>query len=120
MSNIEKAAREIYRQLYPGPICTHDSKRTPESDLREHDLAYEAWDRGKEGYAPGVICRKAAQRLADAGLLAPDTRPAPCHNHKPVQHRDNKPPWCKQCGLTAGGETPLSRADLLDPRKDTA
>lgn len=44
-----------------------------------------------------------------------DPRKDGCEIHKPVQHRDNKPPWCKQCGLTAGGETPLSRADRLDP-----
>lgn len=29
-----------------------------------------------------------------------------CENHKPVQHRDGKPPWCKKCGLTEGGNKP--------------
>lgn len=31
------------------------------------------------------------------------------HDHRPVQHRDGKPPWCKVCGLTEDGETPASR-----------
>lgn len=22
----------------------------------------------------------------------------PCANHKPVQHRDGRPPWCNACG----------------------
>ena len=22
----------------------------------------------------------------------------PCQEHNPVQHRDQKPPWCKECG----------------------
>jgi len=30
------------------------------------------------------------------------------HNHKPVQHRDGKPPWCPTCGLTADGNEPVS------------
>lgn len=29
--------------------------------------------------------------------------------HKPVQHRDGKPPWCKECGLTAAGTVPMSK-----------
>lgn len=31
-----------------------------------------------------------------------------CEDHRPVQHRDARPPWCNQCGLTAGGAKPLS------------
>lgn len=34
-----------------------------------------------------------------------------CSNHKPVQHRDGKPPWCKECGLTANNTIPKSRFD---------
>ena len=26
--------------------------------------------------------------------------------HRPVQHRDRKPPWCRECGRTADG-TPI-------------
>lgn len=30
----------------------------------------------------------------------------PCGNHYPVQHRDNKPPWCYLCRLTVDWENP--------------
>lgn len=29
-----------------------------------------------------------------------------CADHRPVQHRDGKLPWCRACGLTKTGETP--------------
>ena len=32
-----------------------------------------------------------------------------CSNHRPIQHRDGKPPWCRICGLTADGKEPISR-----------
>lgn len=41
----------------------------------------------------------------------------PEHDHKPVQHRDGKPPWCKLCGLTADGKTPISRFDKKESKK---
>lgn len=28
------------------------------------------------------------------------------HNHKPTNHRDGKPRWCDECGLTGDGQTP--------------
>ena len=31
------------------------------------------------------------------------------HDHKPVQHRDGKQPWCNHCGLTGNGNIPKSR-----------
>ncbi|WP_291053703.1 hypothetical protein [Herbiconiux sp.] len=31
------------------------------------------------------------------------------HHHRPVQHRDGKPPWCNACGLTASHAVPVSR-----------
>ena len=34
-----------------------------------------------------------------------------CPDHRPVQHRDGKPPWCKTCGLTARGTRPIGRLD---------
>lgn len=34
-----------------------------------------------------------------------------CSDHKPVQHRDGKPPWCKECGLTKDFRTPHSLFD---------
>lgn len=32
-----------------------------------------------------------------------------CDQHKPVQHRDGKPPWCRACGKTAANTVPNSR-----------
>jgi hypothetical protein len=34
--------------------------------------------------------------------------PVLCPVHKPVQHRDGKPPWCPVCGLDATGRVPVS------------
>lgn len=31
-----------------------------------------------------------------------------CGKHEPVQHRDGKPPWCEECGLTEAYEKPKS------------
>jgi hypothetical protein len=41
--------------------------------------------------------------------------PVEHHDHQPVQHRDGKPPWCNECGLTAQGEVPVSRIGKLKP-----
>ena len=30
----------------------------------------------------------------------------PCKHHRPVQHRDGKPPWCYLCRLTADWKDP--------------
>ena len=60
---VEAVAREVYRRLHPGRILTHDFKRTPESDAREADAAYAAWDAGREGWAPGRTCREIAARV---------------------------------------------------------
>lgn len=35
------------------------------------------------------------------------------HEHKPVQHRDGKPPWCNTCGMTAGYLVPVSSFDQM-------
>jgi len=53
----ERLARELYRRIYPGNVNTHDSKRTDASDAAEFDRAYETWDAGDEGRAPGTTCR---------------------------------------------------------------
>ena len=29
-------------------------------------------------------------------------QPPPCPNHREVQHRDGKPPWCPDCGWNRG------------------
>lgn len=36
-------------------------------------------------------------------------RASACPDHKPVQHRDGKEPWCKACGTNAAGTFPSSR-----------
>lgn len=41
------------------------------------------------------------------------------HDHRPVQHRDGKPPWCKVCGLTTEGLEPVSRLSGRPPSEDT-
>ena len=38
-------------------------------------------------------------------------RAAPCADHRPVQHRDARPPWCNTCGLTESGEAPTGPLD---------
>lgn len=44
-----------------------------------------------------------------------------CGDHKPVQHRDRLPPWCKACGLTADFAFPTRKdykvADNLNIKK---
>lgn len=35
----------------------------------------------------------------------------PCPEHRPVQHRDGKTPWCSLCGLTKEGLRPVSKLD---------
>lgn len=34
--------------------------------------------------------------------------PPVCWSHKPVQHRDGKPPWCPACGRTKDRSIPVS------------
>ncbi|WP_208301155.1 hypothetical protein [Mycobacterium sp. DL440] len=65
-------ARELYRRLYPGPIGTHDHYRTPESDLAENDRAYQAWDEGRQGYAPRLICTEVAEHVASVLMALPN------------------------------------------------
>lgn len=57
---------------------------------------------------PIEIATADAQLVTDAngnvsislGSQAPDlpSDEQACTNHKPVQHRDAKPPWCEACG----------------------
>ncbi len=37
-------------------------------------------------------------------ILSDDPAPVDCSDHKPVQHRDRKRPWCNRCGRAANGE----------------
>lgn len=46
--------------------------------------------------------------LYEASLDDIPPKPA-CADHKPVQHRDGKEPWCKACGLNAKGTEASSR-----------
>ncbi|MGX9348141.1 hypothetical protein [Microbacterium sp. KNMS] len=50
------------------------------------------------------VARHRGQEEGAAAVLA-------CESHRPVQHRDGKPPWCNSCGLTAAGHQPSSRFD---------
>jgi hypothetical protein len=34
---------------------------------------------------------------------------APGHDHRPVQHRDGRNPWCNTCGLDMNRNTPSGR-----------
>lgn len=34
---------------------------------------------------------------------------AKCSDHNPRQHRDAKPPWCRNCGLTKDFQVPKSK-----------
>lgn len=47
----------------------------------------------------------AEAEVAPAAAVEPESAE---HDHKPVQHRDGKQPWCKTCGLTSTGQEPAS------------
>lgn len=83
------------------------------------------------GLAPSVLAsapvkREAHRALADvhesieelrhyirAGFIRPEALAASaCSEHRPVQHRDGKPPWCPSCGLTADGYTPRAHWEV--------
>lgn len=51
--------------------------------------------------------RAALEAAAVVPVQTPPT--STCGDHRPVQHRDGKPPWCKSCGLTASFAVPHSR-----------
>jgi hypothetical protein len=38
------------------------------------------------------------------------------HNHKPVAHRDGKPRWCNECGLTGDGQRPVGKLDKVEDK----
>ena len=74
-------------------------------------------------YAPTVVHPMVDRASAEAHVRSTgsilmwrgwlrDAPEVPLHaypDHKPVQHRDGKPPWCKTCGLTAQYTVPVSR-----------
>lgn len=49
------------------------------------------------GHRHASDCPALAAALAEPAIDA-------CLNHKPVQHRDAKRPWCNHCGRAADGE----------------
>lgn len=56
--------------------------------------------------------------LIDQGLAFTKAPPAMlpvCQDHRPVQHRDGKPAWCRNCGLTADFQEPVSRLGSVKP-----
>lgn len=54
-----------------------------------------------------------------AKLEALEKLTAEKHEHKPVQHRDGKPPWCPICGLTADMTVPVSRFEKHEERNES-
>ncbi|QHB37225.1 hypothetical protein QDA03_gp16 [Microbacterium phage Terij] len=40
------------------------------------------------------------------------------NRHLPIQHRDARPPWCRECGLTAYGTVPLGPLDRPRTRRE--
>ncbi|MFI5839446.1 hypothetical protein ACIA8K_07000 [Catenuloplanes sp. NPDC051500] len=52
--------------------------------------------------------------LAEAGLLAAEPESVACPDHRPVQHRDRKPPWCRTCGRDTEGRL-IGRPKTGDP-----
>lgn len=50
---------------------------------------------------PGIGCREFVTAKGLVGQCMINT-----HYHITVQHRDGKPPWCDECGLTAGMQKP--------------
>lgn len=80
-------------------------------DCQEHDFS------GLEGQPCPMVRIRAL--VEEAGLLdqAQPTEDHPtiaqpfCMDHHPTQHRDGKPPWCKQCGMDAVGNEPKGRLD---------
>lgn len=61
------------------------------------------------------ITIEATPAISDALRQAADalTRPVYCANHKPVQHRDGKPPWCDECHLTEDGREPARQGSTV-------
>lgn len=56
-----------------------------------------------------------AADAADAADAVEIASAASDHNHKPVQKRDGKEPWCKTCGLTADGREPSAKLAFNEP-----
>jgi hypothetical protein len=69
------------------------------------------------------LTTKIAEEWADEWLAlfekGAEARREATHDHKPVQHRDGKEPWCKVCGLNRNHEEPHSRLGRATPGGDS-
>lgn len=82
---------------------------TPEEWARRRDEANarlegtdEEWEERKAALREDRASNLRATYDKARGRIQRSTREQ-SHEHKPVQHRDGKPPWCNACGHTADG-----------------
>lgn len=67
-------------------------------------------------------CRSCGHGWEDDGTTPadPDQGPWVHDGHRPVQHRDSKPPWCNACGWSSPTpEAPARKWSILPPRRRT-
>lgn len=82
------------------PAIDHAIMRAEECEFIAAEASNLAQCSVEPAYPPLVL------KLA-AALGGGEAKPT-CAEHRPVQHRDAKPPWCKKCGLTAEFTVPTS------------
>ena len=56
---------------------------------------------GYNAHPVGTMCKNPCR-----GSYEPDPDAIQCSDHQPRQHRDTRPPWCKNCGLTKDFKKP--------------
>lgn len=67
--------------------------------MSDKELIEEARNSFKATNASASMIRRLADALEAATRVPVQGEPNVCLDHKPVQHRDGKPPWCNACGL---------------------
>ncbi|AWY05347.1 hypothetical protein SEA_MEMENTOMORI_93 [Microbacterium phage MementoMori] len=77
-----------------------------------------AWDERTGEYADGrftvmqdrTTCPECRFRMGRGPVTGePEgAEPLPAHDHRPIQHRDGREPWCRTCGLNADYNAPHS------------
>lgn len=94
---LTEAGIDIDGQVFPWHIAT-------DATITDHG--------GLQGLTVEIFCDKvqvdAIPRNATVQVAGRVER---CTDHKPVQHRDARPPWCSACGLTADGHIPQGPLD---------
>jgi hypothetical protein len=61
------------------------------------------------------------EKIAEAVTGEPEgAEPLPEHDHKPIQHRDGKVPWCHVCGLDRDYNAPQGRFGTRREARDAA